>query len=163
MVRPSINSEKHIVQRSLVSIANGEILNFVFANAVVNPTTPNGVRVGSIIKAVFVEMWIIGSAAQPVVQTSSVEKLVNQSAAMTHVQSQVLHDYPNKKNLFKTSQGILGDANTNTVPIFREWIAIPKGKQRMGLGDSLVFNLATLAEAANDVEVCGLVIFKEYF
>jgi len=82
---------------------------------------------------------------------------------MTHAQSQILHDYPNKKNLFKTSQGLLGDANSNAVPIFREWIAIPKGKQRIGLGDTLVFNLAALGEMDQDVEVCGLVIYKEYF
>jgi len=77
MVRPTINSEKHIAQRSLVSIANGEILNFIFANASASPTNPSDVRVGSIIKAVYVEMWVLGSGSQPVIQTSSVEKLVS--------------------------------------------------------------------------------------
>jgi len=163
LVRATINSEKHIHPRSLVTIDSGSNDAFVIATAMQNPDSSNQVRVGCTIKAVYVELWFIGSGSQPVVQTSSFEKLVAGQDAMTQIQSVTMHDYPNKKNLFKISQGTIGDANTNTTPVWREWIAIPKGKQRMGLGDSFRLNIAALGEASNDLEVCGIFVFKEYY
>ena len=108
-------------------------------------------------------MWYLGSSAQPVFHVSTVEKLTSGASEMTSVQASLLNEYPNKKNIFQTSQGLIGDANTNPIPVFREWIKIPKGKQRMGLGDKLVLNIAARGEAANDIEVCGFYIYKEQF
>ena len=96
-------------------------------------------------------------------QISAFEKISSGGPLMTQPDTVTLNDYPNKKNILKTSQGVIGDANTNTTPVFREWIAIPKGKQRMGLGDRLMLNVSCLAEAANDLEICGMFIYKEYF
>ncbi len=162
-MKPPINSVKHIVQRSLVTIDTGTILNIGVAAADELPDSSSKVRIGATIKAVYVELWYIGSSSQPVTQTSCLEKNVAGAPVMTHAEAQVLHDYPNKKNLYYTTQGIVGDANTNPAPLVRGWFKIPKGKQRFGLGDNLTFNIAALGEAANDLEVCGLFIYKEYF
>ncbi len=163
MVRPTINSVKHIVQRSLFTIDAQTIANVAIVSAVESPATSNQVRIGAEVKAVWVELWYIGSSSQPVIQNSSFEKLESGKTSMLFTESQTLHDYPNKKNLFKTTQGIVGDANTNPTPVFREWIAIPKGKQRMGLGDTINLNISALGEASNDLEVCGEFVYKEYF
>ena len=163
MVRPTINSEKHINQRSLVTIDSGTIANINIAAATESPSAPSEVRIGASIKACYVEMWYVGSSSQPVIQTSTLEKKVAGVDSMTQVQSQLLDDYPNKKNILFSSQGIVGDANTNPVPLLRGWYKIPKGKQRFGQGDSLVLNISAIGEAQNDLEICGLFIFKEYF
>ena len=140
-----------------------DIRNFLILDAVATPSTPSHVREGAIVKAVYVELWYIGSSSQPVIQVSSFEKVQNLAEAMTYLQSNELDSYPNKRNLFKITQGVIGDSNTNPVPVFREWIAVPKGKQRMALGDKLYLNIACTAEAANDLEICGTFIYKEYF
>jgi len=163
MVRAMIHSEKHIVPRSLLTVDAQTILQFNIATAVAQPTQQNHVREGAIVKAVWVELWYIGSSSQPVVQVSSFEKLIGGADEMTFSESQVMNDYPNKKNLLKISQGIVGDANSNPVPVFREWIPIPKGKQTQGLGDKLLVNVSGLGEMSNDLEICGLFIYKEYF
>jgi len=163
MVRPTINSEKHLHPRSLITVDNGTIQNLNIAVAVKAPSTSFEVREGAEVKAVWVEMWYLGSGSQPVIQTTVLEKISSGGPAMTQPDSTTLNDYLNKKNILYTTQGIVGDANSNPVPLLRDWYKIPKGKQRMGLGDKIVLNIASVAEAANDLEVCGMFIYKEYF
>ncbi len=162
-MRPTINSEKHYHPRSLQQVDENTVVTMVIANAVISPADGSEVRVGSVLKAVHVEMWYLGSSAQPVFQVSTVEKLPSGLENPTSAQMSDLHKYPNKKNIFQTSQGLVGDSNSNPIPVYREWIKIPKGKQRMGLGDRLVLNVAARGEANNDLEVCGMFIYKEYF
>ncbi len=126
------------------------------------PTTPIEVAVGAIVKAVFVELWILGEGAQPCTCTWIIEKTTNDVSPATQTQMQNLHDYPNKKNIFKTGQGVIGDSNSNPIPVIREWIKIPKGKQRFGLGDELGIVVSCIGEADNGLEICGLAIYKEY-
>ncbi len=163
MVRPTINSEKHFHPVSLQTVAGQSITNLNIAVAVASPGAQNEVRVGALVKAVYIELWYIGSSTQPVIQTSTFEKISSDGPNMTQPQSQGLHTYPNKKNIFYTTQGVVGDANTNPAPLFKQWIAVPKGKQRMGLGDSLVLNVAALGEVDQDLEICGMTIYKEYY
>ncbi len=163
MVRPTINSEKHLRAISLTTIDDNTAQSFVLIDAVVAPSVSSQVRVGAVVKAIHVELWYLSSSAQPTFHVSTIEKLVSGQIDPTSVQMSALHDYPNKKNIFKTSQGLVGDANSNPIPVFREWIPIPKGKQRFGLGDRLIITVAARGEAANDVEVCGMNIYKEYF
>ncbi len=162
-MRPTINSEKHFHARSLITVAEDTVLNLTMVEAVRDPTTGNQVRVGANVKAIHVEMWYVGSSAQPVFQVSIVEKRVGDGVDITSAQMSDLHLYPNKKNIFETSQGLVGDSNSNPIPVFRHWIKIPKGKSRMGLGDKLVLSIAARGEAQNDLEVCGMFIFKEYY
>jgi len=159
-MRPPINSEKHIVQVPIFTVTETNIANTVLVNAEASPSASSDVRVGAVVKAVFVEIWIVASAMTIGSFTLSIEKLVGGKSPLNAGQSAALHSYANKKNIFYTTQGLIGDQNTNPVPLLRQWIKIPKGKQRFGLGDSLQMNL--LANVEN-IDACGISIFKEYF
>jgi len=161
-MKPTINSEKHFRPTSLTTVDNNTVVNAVIFEAVASPSTSGHVRVGAVIKAVHVELWYISSGSQPTFQVSTVEKVVAGGTPCTSDQMSNLHDYPNKKNILETSQGLVGDANSNPMPVFRHWIKVPKGKQRFGLGDAMYLNIAARGEASNDVEICGMNIFKEY-
>ncbi len=162
-MKPTINSEKHMRTVSLSTVAENTVFSVRIAEAVADPSTSANVRIGAIVKAVHVEMWYLGSSSQPIFHVSTVEKISSGQDSPTSAEMSDLHAYKNKKNILETSQGLVGDNNTNPIPVFRHWIKIPKGKQRMGLGDSLYLNIAARGEANNDLEVCGMVIYKEYF
>ncbi len=159
-----INSVKHIVQKTNQSIATGTILNVVVVDALSKNTARTStfqVDEGSLVKAVYVECWIksnspAGTSAQ---QITTFEKIVSGQNTMTNSEALNLQAYENKKNIFYSSQGVLGDLTTNSIPVIRQWIAISKGKQRMGLSDRLVLNVAAVSE----VQQCGLFIYKEYY
>ncbi len=162
-MRAPINSVKHIVQRSLLTIdeqtrAIVNVITVLDAQA----TTPDHIAVGAVIKAVFLEYWILGESSQPCTTTWIVEKTVSGGIGASQSEMQNLHDYVNKKNILRTGQGVIGDSNTNPIPVIREWIKIPKGKQRFGLGDALRFTVSCIGEANNGLEICGNAIYKEY-
>ncbi len=159
-MRPQINSVKHYHQRSKGDIAELTIEPTNFVVATENPSGPTAVRIGSTIKAVYVEFWINADSSQLGSFQLTVEKLSSGQGNMSFIDAGQLHDYPNKKNIFYTTQGLAGDNNANPMPIVRQWIKIPKGKQRMGLGDIIAVNIAALE---SNITRCGLMIFKEYF
>ncbi len=163
MVRPMVHSEKHIIPRSLLTIEEQTISRFVIVNSVAVPSGITDVREGSTVKAVYVEIWYLGESSQPCVQISSIEKQSGDMSNMSFTDAGTLNSYDNKKNLLKISQGQVGDSNTNPTPVFREWVAIPKGKQRFGLGDQLVLNVAGVGVVDNGLQVCGTFIYKEYY
>ncbi len=159
-----INTIKHITQRSRVNQASGTNQNLVVVESVVAPASGTTFEVleGAIVKAVFIELWIVdaGASGSTAQFTISVEKVPGNSTLMTFTNSANLSAYPNKKNIFYVTQGITTNLNdTNSVPIIRQWISIPKGKQRMGLGDKIVLNIASVTAVLSH---CGLSIFKEY-
>jgi len=158
-MRPIITSKKHYVQTPINTVMEATILNIEYVNAVAEPSAGRDVLEGSIVKAVYIEMWLLAGANQPGSVTVSVEKVPALADQMTFLQGATLTDYPNKKNILFTSQGVIGDANTNPVPFMRQWFKIPKGKQRFGLGDKLVLNIQANTE---DITHCGLAVFKEY-
>ncbi len=159
-MKPVITSKKHYVQATLFTIGGTSIENIVIVDSKADPTLANDVLEGSIVKACFVEIWIQGSANQPGTFQVSIEKVPSGLGLMTNVDSSVLYTYSNKKNILFTSQGIVGDANSNPIPIIRGWYKIPKGKQRFGLGDRLVLNVNNIT--VDDFEACGIFVFKEY-
>ncbi len=160
-----INSVKHIVPRAVTTVVTAAIVNDVIVDSVVASAVnlANEVLEGSIIKAVSVEIWAAGTAA-PGSSTAfnmTVEKIPANAPKMTNAQSLNLMTYPNKKNILYTTQGLLSSqSGSNFVPLFKQWIAIPKGKQRFGLGDQLVLNFSNIA--TNDYLLCGIYIYKEY-
>ncbi len=158
-----VNSNKHIVQNVVFPVATATTVNIVLANAVSDPdgTVSDEIRVGATIKAIFCEYWILGDGQQPSAVEMHLEKTVAGTTGPIFANSQSLYVYPNKKNIFYQTQGIVGDANANPIPFIRQWIKIPKGKQRMGLGDLLIMSFANLT--ADGIEVCGLSIYKEYY
>ncbi len=159
-----VNSIKHYVPKTNTAVASGGLVSEFVSDAVVAPATSStfSVKQGAIIKAVHLEIWIIGDAAT---DTTSqfvfvIEKSPGGGAAITVTNMLNLGSYPNKKNILYTSQGILGagEDGNQAIPVFRDWLLIPKGKQRQGLDDSIRWHLT----AVGAMRVCGLVTYKEY-
>ncbi len=116
---------------------------------------------GSIVKAVFIELWVKSNAASgsDTKFQLAIEKLPAGATAMTFAQMNTLMGYSNKKNVLFFSQGVIGDGTTQAIPIVRQWFKIPKGKQRFGLDDKLVVTISSTAEV---IQNCGFATYKEY-
>ncbi len=160
MVRPTINSEKHVVQLGFNNVAIDAVRSSLLISANESPTGANQVRVGAVVKAVYVEMWQQGEGMATGTSITILEKISSGQIPPSVAQMLDLHSYPNKKNVLFSHQGLSSDQNTNAVPVMRGWYKIPKGKQRFGLGDS--FRIEQLAQV-DGFNICGLVIYKEYF
>ncbi len=161
MVRAQINSEKHIVQVSPTIASFGANFAVPVVVATIAPAgNADEVRIGASVKAVYVELWVVGTDQQTSSTITTFEKLSSGATFATQSDMTALHAYANKKNIFKMHQGIIPDNNGNPVPFYREWIPIPKGKQRIGQGDQIVVNISGLTA---DVEFCGCMVYKEYF
>ncbi len=162
MVAP-IHSIKHYVPRSKALVAVGTSLNVAVLDSV-DPaavTLVNEVVEGSIVKAVFLEYWLLNNDVS-LTDTQfmfTVEKAPSNLAAITHAQQLIPGDYTNKNNILFFSQGVLSGGDTTAIPVLRQWVLIPKGKQRMSLGDRIVVTIGTVAEP---IQVCGFATYKEY-
>ncbi len=154
-----INTRKHYVQSTLFSIGSTSTENVVLVDAKTGPTLANDVQDGSEVSAVYVELWLLGAAAQPGTTLVTLEKVPGNAPLMVHSDAQVLNDYGNKKNILEAHQGIIGDSNSNPIPMFRHWVKIPKGKRRMGLDDRIVLNVSNLT--TDGIEACGIYTYKE--
>ncbi len=160
-----INSNKHYVHLTNTAIASGANINIEHVDSVVAPASANAkdVEEGSIVKAVHIEYWIIGNGT--VTDTTQfaliVLKLPGGIPDMTYAETLNLGAYANKKNILFTSQGVINAFRdgTQAIPIIRNWVLIPKGKQRMGLGDRIVTVFAATGVA---IRICGLATYKEY-
>ncbi len=163
MVSP-INSIKHIINRSITGIASGTILNLTIAEGVVAPAvaTTSDVIQGAIIKAVYFELWYVGSGTTGNVSafTLTIERLMGGMVDQTFTQSQNLSAYTNKKNILYTTQALNSSRidGANPVPMVRGWVKIPKGKQRIGLDDKIMINISSIGSG----DVCGIFLYKEY-
>ncbi len=163
-MKAPINSVKHFIAHTELNIAAGGIsvqpvIHAVSVNAITNTSD---VREGCSIKAVFIERWLIGDEAAGVNSqfVLTVEKKREGEADMTNANALNLQAYLNKKNILYTTQGIVSSSDGgNPIPVVRQWIAIPKGKQRFGLGDELHVNIAFVTKGT----VCGIEIYKEYY
>ncbi len=160
MVKATINSEKHIVQYPIDEIPAGTRIFVDLVAAEESPLAAQDVRVGAQVKAVFVELWLVGADQSTGSTIVTIEKIGNGQNGIGFAAMADLNGYPNKKNIFFTSEGLLADGNGSPTPILRQWLPIPKGKQRFGLGDKLV--MAISSQAAN-IDRCGMSIFKEYY
>ncbi len=144
-------------------IATGNVSSIELVQAVGQTAVTNTTDVveGSIVKTVYVEMWLksFAGAGEDVKFQLVLEKLPINSDPITFAQMNNLMNYANKKNILYTSQGVLGDNSTQSIPITRQWHSIPKGKQRFGLGDELVL---TISATSATLQRCGLCIFKEW-
>ncbi len=160
-MRPVINSEKRIVQTILSTVMADAVAGGVLiqADQTVASTNPRSVAAGSVIKAVFIEMWLLATSQQPSTFTYVIEKLVSDADPIDATEMTNINAYTNKKNIFEIHQGLIGDANANPTGVMRHWIKIPKGKQRFGLGDKLRFTIKAITE---DTQFCGMAIYKVY-
>jgi len=160
-----INTIKHYVHRTNVVVATGARNIHVVADSVVAPATANAfdVKEGSIIKAIHFEYWVIGSGASGnnTQFIFVIEKVPVNTPSISAAEMLNLGAYINKKNILFTSHGVMGmDVDgQGGIPLIRSWLMIPKGKQRMGLSDRIVVSTAAVGV---DLNVCGLVVYKEY-
>ncbi len=156
-----INSEKHYVQTPEFVIAASAISNVTVANAVqvLDKDATNEVEEGSVIKAIWLEYWIVNNGAGTDFGVMSFEKRPGGTSSMTFVNSNNLQAYPNKRNILWTFEGLLPPNTQNPLPVIRRWILIPKGKQRMGFGERLVMNFSG---AGDGMKACGFSTYKEY-
>ncbi len=158
-----IVSVKHYVHRTNIVVASGTIQNNIVADGVVLPATANAfdVKQGVVVKAVYVEIWLRGSGltGSSLQFILTVEKISSGGPLQTFAQSLNLGVYPNKKNILYTTQGVVSGQDTPSIPIIRNWVLIPKGKQRMGLSDRIVVNVTSSGQNLN---VCGIFTYKEY-
>ncbi len=160
-MRPVIHSTKHIVQSPFSQITTGTRENIIICQAVEGTTANTAIEVveGSVIRAVFVEMWLQNSAndGHSIV---TLEKVPDAQLGPTFAECAALFSYTNKKNILFTHEGLTAnDGVGNPLPVIRQWFKIPKGKQRFGLGDKLVLTISN--PSSNNLNRCGLFIFKE--
>ncbi len=161
MVRPMVHSTKHYVQQSIGTVVVGTNENEFFATSVTvaNKDQVHEVEEGSTIKAVYIELWIRSAATSAASFTFCVCKLPSGVGSPSEAELAALGTWDNKKNVLFTSQGLINDVDSTALNLFRGWIKIPKGKQRMGLGDNLSWHLRTVGQSLN---FCGFVLYKEY-
>ncbi len=160
-MRPIIQSRKHIVQIPLSTVlstaANSENLVHSIEGS---HATSIDVSEGATVKAVWVELWLLNSAAALGSFTVIVVKNPGGANSPTTADMAALHDWDNKKNIFYTSQGITPRNTTFPMNVLKQWIKIPKGKQRFGLNDRLT--VAIRNNVTDDLNYCGSAIYKEY-
>ncbi len=159
-MRPIIQSQKHYVQQSRSTVATVAAANIDIIDSVAVPTAVDQITEGSIIKAVFVEMWILDQANDGSF-ILVLSKDPSGVAAIGFANMNALNGHLNKKNILYTTQGLSPNNGVgNPIPIIRQWFKIPKGKQRFGLGDKLRLTIAN--NGPNTLEFCGFFTYKEY-
>ncbi len=160
-----IVSIKHYHQQSNTSVASGAALILSPVIAIANtvlPTATNHVIEGSVLKAIYIEYWLKGEGASDADTQFNfvVYKNPGGSNVMTFTDTVNLMAYDNKKNIFFASQGVIGGVGGGqSIPVLRQWVKLPRGKQRMGLGDRIQLAISTTGQA---MQVCGLSVYKEY-
>ncbi len=151
------------MQKTNTTIANGVISNLIIADGAVAPANATTAEVieGAIIKSVFVEIWLLGGGGGGT-DTQFVLAIEKVPAAMVggmlFADLLNLMSYSNKNNVLHVSQGVIGDNTTQSIPIFRGWMKIPKGKQRFIANDRLIANLTTIGA---DMQSCSVYVYKE--
>ncbi len=161
-MRSPINSRKHYVQHTTFQVVTGTVTSFVEITALNQSVVdaPNEVAEGATIKAIFIEMWLLGTFNEGSF-VLMLEKSSQNANAPTLSEMTTLDAYDNKKNILFVSQGLIAeDSNSNPTPVLRQWIKIPKGKQRFGLNDKFRINIAAIG--AEDVQGCGFSTYKDY-
>ncbi len=161
MVRPMVHSTKHYVQQSIATVVAGanKDQNLAVAVDVADKDALNEVEEGATIKAIYVELWIRSAATAAASFSFIITKRPSGVGNPSAANMAALQNWNNKKNIFYTTQGLVNDVDSTALSLYRGWIKIPKGKQRMGLGDALSWHLNAVGQSIN---FCGFTTYKEY-
>lgn len=161
-MKAPIQSKKHYVQNSTGNIGAGAVENIDVVLAIEGGmTNPNHVREGSAVKAIYFEYWLInGASTSQSGFVFAVYKSPGNGFAASAANMAALHDWTNKKNILFTSQGLWPKSDQNPVNVIRQWVKIPKGKQRMGLNDTI--KVAIFNAGVDDLARCGFATYKSY-
>ncbi len=161
-MRAPIHSLKHYIQVTLSTATTASVNIETIAKAVERTIANVATEVaeGAIVKAVYIELWVIGSVSNQFF-TITVEKIISSGSSPNIGNMADLNGYSNKKNILYTTQGLASnDGIAMPVPVIRQWFKIPKGKQRFGLGDKLLLSVAS--RGSDDIIYCGFATYKEY-
>ena len=162
-MKAPISTRKHYVQFTEFNVPSLTVTEQVHAKGTPVQTTNLASEVieGSVVKAVFVELWLTTDGSESGTFVVIFEKANQDASAPSLSEMTTLDSYTNKKNILFTSQGILaGEGSGNPTPVLRQWIKIPKGKQRIGLDDQLRINIASIGAA--QLVGCSFATYKEY-
>ncbi len=161
MVRPMVHSIKHYVQFSISTVTGGAADTLVAALAVARDANNivSDVDEGSSIKAVYLELWARAGSTTPASGQMIFYKSPSDASNPNATNMAALGDWDGKKNILYTTMGLFNDQDADAIAIHKGWIKIPKGKQRMGLGDELKI---TVFSPTIDLQICGFVTYKEY-
>ncbi len=133
-----------------------QILNSV---AVANKNQVQEVVEGAVVKAVYVELWVRAGEVTAGSGQFIIYKTTGDSTSPSAADMAALGDWDNKKNILYTTMGLFNDQDADALPLYKGWLKVPKGKQRMGLGDQL--RVAGYSPTI-DLHVCGFALYKEY-
>ena len=160
-MRPVISSEKHYIQMAIQNVASGATTTVSLAQgvAILNKNLASEVREGAVVKAVYIEIWA-GATSTDRTSIAIGFMKVPDLQTPTHTDIATLNNYTNKKNVFYFTQGLANETGASATPFLRTWLKVPKGKQRIGLGDTLFLTVSALA---GEAEFCGFITYKEYF
>ena len=161
MVRPMVHSTKHYVQKSIGTVIAGAVEDesFTISVPVVDKNAVFEVEEGSSVKAVYVELWIRSAATAGASFVFIICKKPVGTNNPSAAEMAALGNWDNKKNVLYTTQGLTNDVDSTALSLYKGWVKIPKGKQRMGLGDVLSWHLSAVGQSIN---FCGFVTYKEY-
>ncbi len=161
-----ISTIKHYIQQTNAVLTAAALRSQVLVNAVsVGNAHSNtfDVTEGAIIKAIHLDFWALndGIAGTTTQINAILEKVVAGQASATVSNLLNLQAYENKKNIFTSFQGTMSAAidGSNAITYMQGWFKIPKGKQRFGIGDSLVLSIGA---GGQDLIICGMATYKEY-
>ncbi len=161
-MKAPIHSTKHYVQMSLSNVITGSVVNTVLVAGVkvADKNTVSEVEEGALVKAVYIELWLIGTTADQFF-TIVFGKYPSNAPAATITDMAALGDWDGKKNVLYTSQGLApNDGVGQPVNVIRQWFKIPKGKQRIGLNDR--FQLQVASRGDGQIDFCGFATYKEF-
>lgn len=157
-----IHSRKHIVQYGIsqITTATRETILLIKGVEPQDVDDASEVVAGAVVKAIYIELWLHNQAnLGETIVTVSKDQENSQGPSFANMAD--LHSYAGKKNILFTHQGLASnDGVSGPMRILSQWIAIPKGKQRFGLGDKINMNIANVS--SNDLNRCGVSIYKEY-
>ncbi len=157
-MRAPIQSQKHYVQMSRSTVATVAVNTEDVIKVLNFGTAVDEVPEGAIVKAVYVELWVLNSGNDGS-HVLIIGKNEASSFGATFAQMNALGTYDEKKNIFFTHQGLdPNDGTTGPQVVVRQWIPIPKTKQRFGKGDSLTLQLAN--NSLQDLFYCGFFTYK---
>ncbi len=164
-MRAVINSVKHIVQQTpqttlagavgKITIAEGKALADI--DTVLSATD---LRAGAVVKAVYCELWITGDGTEQSSATWLFRVRPPGEGNVVFAEINAMQGFLGKNTILMSGQGIVPPNTQHPMSIFKGWIKIPKGKQRIPLGGQLEIVTSSIA---NGHVVCGLFIYKEYF
>ncbi len=159
-MRPHVITRKHMPQFSLAVLASGARTNttLIDAVAVLSKNTPSEVEEGSVISAIYCEFWIKTNDSSEGTAIMIIEKIPAGATPPSVGSLASLDTYANKKNILHTFMGLTNNNVGVGMPMVRQWIKIPRGKQRFGLGDKLI--ISTLSQTGT-LQICGFCIYKE--